>query len=181
MRDGLDAMVAVLNQRSNATMAELAEAAGISRATLHRRFPTRDHLLSRIAEEAAVAAERAVVDARIADGSASEACARLVANLVPLGGRFTFLLREGSWLDELPTVAPGVKAVHGAIDEVVQRGRRTAEFRADLPFTYQARLVLVAVLTAWEAVQAGELGRKEAPRAAATALLAGVEVDHDSV
>jgi TetR/AcrR family transcriptional regulator, mexCD-oprJ operon repressor len=178
MRDGLDSIVARLSVDPNATMAELAEAAGISRATLHRRFPSREHLLTRIAEDAAAAAERAVTDARPGEGSAPQACIRLTANLVPLGSRFAFLLREGAWLDEQPAVAARAAALAEVIGEVIQRGRRAGEFRLDLPASFQTRMVQNAVFTTWEAVQAGELGAKEAPRAAAT-MLTGLAASHE--
>lgn len=174
MPDLLETLATAIGTRPNATMAELAGAAGMSRATLHRRFPSRELLLAAVAQEAAAAARRAVAVARPAEGSATEACTRLVAALVPLGGRYAFLLREGAWLDELPEVAAGIAELEGAVAETVRRGRRAGEFRVDLPASFLARLVQTAVFTAWEAVAAGELGSAEAPAAAITALLAGI-------
>ena len=170
----LDALAATLNTRPTATMAELADAAGISRATLHRRFPSREDLLVRLAEDAARITEEALADARLTEGSARAACQRLVTTLVPLGSRFTFLLREGTWLDERPAVAAATRAVEKTVHQLVARGRQTGDFRADLPAFFQVRLVLTTVFTAWEAVQAGELGSREAPEAAAAALLTGI-------
>jgi TetR/AcrR family transcriptional regulator, mexCD-oprJ operon repressor len=170
----LDALATALNARPGATMTELAAAAGLSRATLHRRFPSRDDLLIRLAEDAADKTTAALADARLDTAPAREACLRLVDALVPLGGRFAFLLREGAWLDEQPAVAKGIRTVEDAVHQVIERGRRSGELRADLPESYQVRLVLAAVYTAWEAIQAGELGSREAPRAAAAALLTGI-------
>lgn len=170
----LDAFAATLNTRPTATMAELADAAGISRATLHRRFPSREDLLVRLAEDAAKITEEALADARLTEDSAGAACQRLVTALVPLGSRFTFLLREGAWLDERPAVATATRAVENTVRELVARGRQSGDFRVDLPAFFQVRLVLTAVFTAWEAVQAGELGSREAPEAAAAALLTGI-------
>ena len=51
MRDVSDAVVEALAARPHATMAELAASAGTSRATLHRRFPSREHLLIGVAEQ----------------------------------------------------------------------------------------------------------------------------------
>jgi AcrR family transcriptional regulator len=172
----LAALATALNARPVATMAELADAAGVSRATLHRRFPSRADLLVRLAETAAATTKNALAGARLDEGTAHEACERLVSTLVPLGNQFAFLLREGTWLDEHPTVAAATRAVEDAIHRLVVRGRQAADFRVDLPTSFQVRLVMAAVFTAWEAVQAGELGSKEAPRAAATALLTGMGV-----
>lgn len=174
MPDVMEVLATAIGARPNATMAELAGAAGMSRATLHRRFPSRELLLAAVAQEAAAAARRALAEARPADGSATQACTRIVAALVPLGGRFAFLLREGAWLDELPDVAAAIAELEGAVADTVARGRHAGEFRIDLPASYQARLVQAAVFTAWEAVAAGELGSAEAPAAAISVLMAGI-------
>lgn len=170
----LDALAVTLNARPTATMAELADAAGISRATLHRRFPSREDLLVRLAEDAATLTEEALAGARLTEDSARAACLRLVTVLVPLGSRFTFLLREGVWLDERPAVAAATRKVEDTVHQLIMRGRQAGEFRVDLPAFFQVRLVVAAVFTAWEAVNAGELGSREAPEAAAAALLTGI-------
>lgn len=174
MPTDLDRLSAALAARPDATMSELANALGISRATLHRRFPGRAALLAWLAEAAAAAAVEAVDRARVAAGPPAAACARLVAALVPLGGQFGFLLREGDRLERLPAVREHVDRLTGAVHDLVLRGRRAGAFRPDLPASYQTRLVLAAVFTAWEAVREGELGGREAADAATAALLGGL-------
>jgi AcrR family transcriptional regulator len=172
----LESVAAVLAAHPDATMVELAQAAKVSRATLHRRFPSRDALVGWLAEAAATAAVEAVRDAQLDEGGAGEACRRLVAALVPLGGRFAFLLREGDWIESLPAVRAQVDQLVAAVGGLVERGRADGTFRLDLPASYQVRLVLAAVFTGWEAVRDGELGAKEAPAAASAALLGGLAI-----
>lgn len=50
--DLLDSALGELNRRPAATMAEIAAAIGVSRATLHRRFSSREALVAEIAERA---------------------------------------------------------------------------------------------------------------------------------
>ncbi|WP_232665201.1 TetR family transcriptional regulator [Pseudonocardia sp. TRM90224] len=170
----METMAAELTARPGATMAQLAAAAGISRATLHRRFPSRDALVEHLARTAAAAVVEAVAAARPDEGPAVAACERLVAALVPLGARFAFLLRESGELDLLPDVGAARGALDDAVAGLVRRGRADGTFRTDLPEPYLARLVPVAVFTAWEAVQAGELGWSVAADAAVSTLLAGI-------
>ncbi|RKS76603.1 TetR family transcriptional regulator [Actinomadura pelletieri DSM 43383] len=170
----MEALAAALAAHPAASMTELAAAAGMSRATLHRRFPSRDALIAKVAEEAVAAATDAVRVAALDEGTALEACERLVTALVPLGSRFAVLLREGVWVDELPTVAPGLAAMEQAVETLIRRGRTSGELRSDLPARYQTRLLLNAVFTAWEAVRDGDLGSREAPAATTAALLRGI-------
>lgn len=163
-----------LTAQPRATMAQLAAAAGVSRATLHRQFPNRDALVAHLAGTAAEAVAEAVEAARPGAGPAAAGCERLVAGLVPLGARFAFLLRESSDLDLLPSVRSARDVLDHAVTELVRRGRAEGTFRRDLPEPYQARLITTAVFTAWEAVHAGELGWSVAPEAAVRTLLDGI-------
>jgi hypothetical protein len=89
-------------------------------------------------------------------------------------GQFSFLLREGDRLEQLPGVREHVDQLTRAVHGLVSRGRQTQALRPDLPASYQTRLVLAAVFTAWEAVREGELGSLEAAGAATAALLEGI-------
>ena len=73
----LDAGVRVLSQRSGASLAEVAAAAGVGRTTMHRYFPERADLIAGISadllERVAAATERARPD----EGPATAALERL--------------------------------------------------------------------------------------------------------
>jgi len=174
MSSDLARLCTALTARPDASMADLASALGVSRATLHRRFPRRDALIATLAEQAAVAAVDAAERADLAAGEPADACRRLLAALVPLGAQFGFLLREGDRLERLPAVRERMDRLAAAVHGVVRRGRRAGQFRSDLPAAYQERLVMAAVFTAWEAVRDGLLGARLAADAAADALLAGI-------
>lgn len=170
----LGKLAAALNARPGATMAEVAAVAGISRATLHRRFPSRADLLSELAQEAVSTAGAALRAAKPTQGNAGVALDRVVHALVPIGATFAFVLREGAWLDDVPAVARQLTEIEGTLAKLVAKGRSDGSLRLDLPASYQVRLILAAITTAWEAQAAGEVGAKEAPALAASVLRNGI-------
>ena len=89
----------VLSTAPAASMEDIAAAAGISRATLFRRYPNRQVLVSAVARAAAEAYVTAIDAARLEDGPPDVALRRLIAALAPLGVRFGLLTSQP--LDEL--------------------------------------------------------------------------------
>ncbi|MFB9347173.1 TetR family transcriptional regulator [Streptomyces heliomycini] len=79
----LRSAAALLTRRSTATMDEVAEAAGISRATLHRQFAGRDALVRALEALGIAGCEAALAAARTDEGPAADAVRRLVAGIEP--------------------------------------------------------------------------------------------------
>ena len=75
----------VLSAAPAASMEEIAAAVGISRATLFRRYPNRQVLVSAVARAAAEAYVAATDAARLEEGPPDDALRRLIAALAPLG------------------------------------------------------------------------------------------------
>ena len=67
----LDAAVEVLVADPSASLAEVAEAAGIGRTTLHKHYPTRDHLLRAVGHRSIDRWEQMVAGARGRSAQAS--------------------------------------------------------------------------------------------------------------
>src|SRR3954447_24906396 len=85
---------ALLTRKSTATMDEVAKAAGISRATLHRQFAGRDALVRALESLGIAECEAALDAARLDEGTASEAVRRLVSEIQPAAGLLAFLYGE---------------------------------------------------------------------------------------
>lgn len=89
----LDAAAAILaEQGDSVSLADVAQAAGVSRSTLYRYFPTRDALLVALAESAAREVESRL--AEVDDGSipVAEALARLTRALLGVGAKYIALI-----------------------------------------------------------------------------------------
>ncbi|ODQ85570.1 hypothetical protein BHQ17_22910 [Mycolicibacterium holsaticum] len=81
----------VLRADAEASMASLAAGIGVHRATLYRHFPTRDALITRLAELATAEGRAIVADATRAKPSASDV-RRLSDAITEFGDRYRFLI-----------------------------------------------------------------------------------------
>lgn len=169
----LTAATAVLLRQPTATLADVAAAVGVSRTTLHSRFPTRQALLVALAQAAMDLVEKAYADARLDDADVPASLARLVELLVPLGPRTEFLLRERS-LDAEPELVARYTALDAPLEEFVTRAQRSGQLRADLPAWWLAGALFGGVYTAWEAIADGRLAPRDAPALVLTTVLDGV-------
>jgi TetR/AcrR family transcriptional regulator, mexCD-oprJ operon repressor len=90
--DGAAQLFALQGER--ASMNDVAEAAGVARATVYRYFPNRDTLLDELARTAVGDVEARLASARIDTVAPEEGIARAVRALVEGGDLFVILARE---------------------------------------------------------------------------------------
>lgn len=112
-------------------MAQVAQAAGLARATLYRHFSNRQELLEAMRAEALVRAADAIAGSELNEGSALDALRRAVDALASLGVRFRALLIEGADLD--PAFLHERAKVLAPLHDVVRRGQEAGLIRSDLP------------------------------------------------
>lgn len=172
----LEVATARLLADPTASLADVAAAAGMSRTSLHKRYPTRQALLVALAHAALDTVEKAYVqaDLSVPGDQAHPALRRLVALLIPLGPRVEFLLRERS-LDTERELRHRYLAVDRPVVELVERGQRAGTLRADLPPWWVTVTIFNAVYGAWEAIDLGFLAPRDAPDLVMSSLLHGIE------
>jgi len=125
----LDTAARVLAERREAaSLAEIAEAAGVARSTLYRYFPSRDALLQALAATAGQEVQARIAEAGLDEVPVPEALARVTRGFVATGSKYIAL----AYL--LPKSAD---ARDGSVDEplllLFQRGIEDGTLRADLP------------------------------------------------
>lgn len=170
----LDAAITCLSEQPQATMADIARAAGVGRVTLYGHFPSRAALVT-------AALDRAV--AEVAEAS------QAVSGAVPsVAGADDVLRRHihSSWdvLDRhrrLFTVAQRLiapdrlRARHDPafadFETLIARGQAEGQFRTDLPTDWLVTVLYSLFHAAAEAVNEGRLERADAADVLATTIL----------
>jgi AcrR family transcriptional regulator len=95
----LDAAVHVLSQQSNASLADVAAAAGVGRTTMHRYFPERADLIAGIGADLVEQITAATARARLDDGPAVAAMERLCQAYFALGEGLLLTMNEPHLFD----------------------------------------------------------------------------------
>lgn len=135
LRDHIEAAILtaaadVLAVRGTASMAEIAAAAGIGRATLYRYFPNRESLLSGLTEAAARDLTTRITDADLDSVPVPTALARLTRGFLTAGSKYGALLQPET---QLPDKDSELKQRLGApVRGLLARGAGDGALRADL-------------------------------------------------
>jgi TetR/AcrR family transcriptional regulator, mexCD-oprJ operon repressor len=112
-----------------ASMSQVAEAAGVARATVYRYFPNREALLDELIRAALDEVDRRLTAARIDEVAPEEGVGRLVRALVEIGDPFVLLARERARSNpeqyERRLLVP--------MRRLFERAQASREIRADIP------------------------------------------------
>jgi len=173
----LRSAAALLTRKSTATMDEVAKAAGISRATLHRHFAGRDALVRALEALGIEECEAALDAARLDEGPARDAVHRLVREIEPAASLLAFLYTENQ-LFEGEGQNPGWTRIDERIAALFRRGQAAGEFRIDLtPAWLTEALYGLLASGAW-AVMEGRVAAKDFTYMIAELLLGGALRHH---
>ncbi|MEV4112116.1 TetR/AcrR family transcriptional regulator [Nonomuraea sp. NPDC049695] len=124
----LDAAARVLGRRSDAAMAEIADEAGVGRATLYRHYPTRESLLRGVAEVGMAELVEAFAAANLDELPADRAITRIIAVFLRNGAKYAAVISQA---DEFCDPAV-IESTTRPIREVITRGIRDKVLRDDL-------------------------------------------------
>ncbi len=156
----LEAAFTVLAARPTATLADIAQAAGVGRATLHRYFSGRDDLIRAMALMAAKELEEAVNVAVAHVETDTEGLRLCLEAMIPLADRQYFLANEP--LDRFPDVA----AVHARqldeLAEAIDGAKSEGGFDPNIPTPWIAEAYENVTYTAWALVRAQEATPRQA-------------------
>lgn len=163
---------ALLTRKSTATMDEVAKAAGISRATLHRHFAGRDALVRALETLGIDECEAALDAARLDEGPAADAVHRLVREIESAAGLLAFLYTENQ-LFEGEERNDGWARIDDRIAALFRRGQQDGAFRIDLtPAWLTEALYGLLASCAW-AVTEGRVAPKDFTHMIVELLLGG--------
>jgi AcrR family transcriptional regulator len=162
----LDAAVELLAERPEASMAEIAAAAGVARQTVYAHYHSREALLLAVAERARAEAVAAIDAAEPERGPPLEALARLVP------AWWSTVQRHARVLEALAPSFPDAEELHrfhapilDRVERLVRRGRRTGDFDRELPVAWLVAAFLSLMHATAEEVAAGRVSAPAGGRA----------------
>jgi AcrR family transcriptional regulator len=164
----IDAALALLADRPDASMQEIADASGVGRTTVYRHFPTREDLFAGLLEAAiddSWRAARAIFDR----GRAFEPTVRdLSLTMVDIGVTYRFLLGYGN----PQALRVSRSAADNPIMAWLEGERERGSVRRDLPLHWLMSCFQALALVAMQDFAAGRQGREETADLLAESILA---------
>jgi AcrR family transcriptional regulator len=159
----LQAATEALRERPDASVDDIARAAGVTRQTVYAHFPSREALLDAVVERAAAEVTAALDAAGLDEAPPAVALTRMLDAGWQAAARYPFL-----W--HLPAVSPEEDAArHGPVldrlTEVIRRGQDSGDFDASLPPGWLLTAALALGRAAEDEVKAGRMTTEEASHA----------------
>jgi len=159
----LDAAIRTLGSRPDASVDEIARAAGVSRQTVYAHFPSRDALIDAVIEQASTEFTVLLDSAGPGQASPAQALTALLEAGWQIAARYPFL-----WLQ--PAVDPGKDAerhapILGRMLEIVRRGQASGDFDASVPASWLLSACLALGRATEDEVKAGRMTIEHATQA----------------
>ncbi|MGW3044326.1 TetR/AcrR family transcriptional regulator [Kitasatospora sp. NPDC001159] len=168
----LDSAIPVLVKDRAASMQVIAKRAGISRATLVRLFPTRQHLVRAMAAKILDDCDRALSRAEADTAPMQQVLAALVTDYPPFAQLWNLVYVEPDVLG-VPEASTRADSIFDRTVKFFKRGQKAGLLRNDMPATWLASTFCGLAETAWELTLEGDMGPRQAPDFITAILLHG--------
>lgn len=167
----LRAAIRALARDGAATTSEIALAAGVGRATLHRHFRTREDLIDAVQARCLEETEAAVRQRSRWGATPRERLEDMLDAVVPLGDRYAFLARSD-------TTDSALRAAYVAqlawLEALVEDLKNAGDVDHALPTSWVVAQIDRLVWTTWGELAAGRLAPRDATALALRTLIHGM-------
>lgn len=167
----MDAAIRLLNSNVDATMGEVARAAGVGRATLHRHFHTKADLLRAVGARCIEEMNTAVGAVDDAEMPATDRLHAMLRTVIPLGDRYAFLQFDTSG-DEV--LRAGYQAQLDWTAALVEDLKIEGVIAQDVPTRWAVAQIDQLIWVAWTAVSKWGLSPDDTATLAQRTLLKGL-------
>ncbi|MEV0280748.1 TetR/AcrR family transcriptional regulator [Streptomyces sp. NPDC050610] len=158
----LERAIRAIAQDRGASMEELAARVGVSRATLTRLFSSREGLIDAMGRRILAHCEEVLEEARLPDAPVEDALGVLVANYDALAQLWSVVYVEADVLG-VPELSAAADAVVQELTAFAVRGQSEGLFRTDMPANWLGSAMCSLAECAWQMVNEGYMGAKQAP------------------
>lgn len=169
----LEAAVRVLNNQPRASLADIAEAAGVKRVTLHRVIGTREELLRDVALRALDQMDEASYAAIKGKRKAFEQLKAIVGALVPYADSCHFLWKNPDVWDD-PEIAREIKRHDKELCDLIDRAKEEGDILSFIPNSWIIASLDAVLYAAASTSQAGNIATNDASALAIQTLFGGI-------
>lgn len=168
----LEAAFHTFSQRPGASLGDVAEHAGVGRATLHRHFSSRQTLMVALAQTALEELNEAVDIAVVGAQNHTDGLRLAFAAIIPLANRQWFLSHEP--VDDDPEVAAAYKADITELHKEIEAAKAEGGLAPDLSTKWIAATYENLIYAAWTMVREEEATPSQAADMAWRTFMNGV-------
>lgn len=172
----LDVALAELLRDPDASMDQIARAAGVVRRTVYGHFPSREALISTLVDEAVQALAAAHAAGREGVEDPAESVARSVLTVWAIADRYRLLVALAQRTVTMQGIRERLAPVRENSVRILQRGLDEGVFTSPLPAPALAYVHEQVLFGLMEAVNDGLLDTREAGRSAAVTVLTAAGV-----
>ena len=172
----LSAAFDILAQDFSAPLDKVAEAAGVTRMTLHRYFNSRDALLDATGLEM-IRLSNLIIDTAVAQHShPREQLREIVMQAAQKGERFHFLIHAAEEMGD-ERVGPLIQKLDERMTEILEALREKDLIRKDMPNAWLLHLYGGVLTAAWSSTRDGAVAPRDIPELAWQSFAQGVFTD----
>ena len=159
----LDAAIALLGRRADASVEDIASAAGVVRQTVYAHFPSRSALVGAVLEHLTAETATSLAALDLTTPPADEALRRWLQVTWNIIERYPVLLSP-ALVDAAPAADDNERhqPVTAQLAELIRRGRRTGVFDKNAPESWAIAAVIALGHAAGQQVAAGRMNRDDA-------------------
>jgi AcrR family transcriptional regulator len=172
----LDVALAELLRDPDASMDQIARAAGVVRRTVYGHFPSREALMSTLVDGAVEAVAAAHAAGRKGIEDPAQALAASILTVWEVADRYRILVALAQRSVTMQGIRERLAPVRESFEEMLRRGLEEGVFASPLPAPALAYVQEQLVFAVMEAVNDGLLAAEEAGRSAAVTVLTAAGV-----
>lgn len=169
----LDAATQALSKNPGASMNDIAEAAGVGRATLYRYFPSRDELIRSLTLESYQQVNAALEPVLARNLRGGDLLLEILEVIIPMGDRYHFLLSERSFVDDPEIQALEVQSAHDW-SKLFEHFKDEGLIAPEVPIAWAVATLESLIYTAWISVHEGYIARRDAAQLVYRTFLTGL-------
>ena len=158
----VEASIQLLLSNPDASMSEIALAAGVGRATLYRHFETRDELIKALTLLCLEETDEVLKPVKDNNLKGLEAIVESIKVIVPMAERFRFLMSLTSIGEADPTINRAYRRQLNELIGYVEDGKKAGEIAQSIPTDWVVASYDALLNAAWTLVQYNKLETDQA-------------------